>query len=360
MTEKWIDVSAHNCRVPIDWPKVAASGVKGVVIRAGYGDSISQQDKCFKDNIEGAIAAGLKIAVYWFSYADSVADVLKEWDACKQVIEPYRKNIKFVAFDYEYASYNYYKKIHGTAPTKALINAMANAFLNAVKANGYGTMLYTNNDYRRNIFSTATLAVWDVWLADYTGTPDISCAIQQTGSTGHVDGITGNVDMDTVFKAYASAPQPAPVKTAAKPSNTTVNIYYRVRIGDRWLPEVRNLTDFAGLPGKAITDVAVRVSTGSVKYRVHVKGGAWLPYVTGCNINDRRSGYAGDGRPIDAVEIYYYTPASIRPVKRAKYRVAPVGGGYWPWQYDNDKTGGMDGYAGSFGRTIDHLQICIE
>ena len=31
--------------------------------------------------------------------------------------------------DYEYDSYNYYKKIHGTAPEKELINAMANTFL---------------------------------------------------------------------------------------------------------------------------------------------------------------------------------------------------------------------------------------
>jgi GH25 family lysozyme M1 (1,4-beta-N-acetylmuramidase) len=358
MSEKWIDVSAHNG--VINWPKVRASGIAGAIIRAGYGNSISQQDKQFTANIKGAIAAGLKLAVYYFSYADSAADALKEWTVCKQIIGPYKAHILFVAEDYEYDSYNYYRKIHSAAPSNTLINQMVNAFLGAAKSDGYTGVLYTNNDYRRNIFSAATLAAWDVWLADYTGGPDASCAIQQTGSTGHVDGISGNVDMDTVIKAYASAPQAAPVKTTAKPSNTAVNIYYRVRIGDRWLPEVRDLTDFAGLPGKAITDVAVRVSAGSVKYRVHVKGGAWLPYVTGCNINDRRSGYAGDGQPIDAVEIYYYTPASIRPVKRAKYRVAPVGGGYWPWQYDNDKTGGMDGYAGSFGRTIDHLQICIE
>ena len=199
MDKKCIDVSAHNCRVPIDWPKVAAFGVQGAVIRAGYGNDIRQADLRFVENITGAIAAGLKVAVYWFSYADSVADVLKEWTACKQVIEPYRKNIKFVAFDYEYASVDYYKKIHGTAPVKELINAMANTFLNAVKADGYGAALYTNNDYRKNIFTAETLAAWNIWLADYSGGPDIKCFMQQTGSTGSVPGISGNVDMDTLF-----------------------------------------------------------------------------------------------------------------------------------------------------------------
>ncbi len=87
----------------------------------------------------------------------------------------------------------------------------------------------------------------------------------------------------------------------------------------------KNLEDYAGFTG-AVTDVAVHVSAGSVKYRVHIKGGNWLPYVTGCNINDAVNGYAGNGLEIDAVEVYYYTPDSIRPYKKAKYRVAPVSG----------------------------------
>jgi hypothetical protein len=82
--------------------------------------------------------------------------------------------------------------------------------------------------------------------------------------------------------------------------------------------------------------------------------------VTGCNVNDGSNGYAGDGKPIDAVEVYYTTPDSIRPYKRAKYRVASGAGGYYPWQYDDQTTDGQDGYAGSFGREIGKLQLCIE
>lgn len=207
MIEKWIDVSAHNG--VIDWPKVAAAGIKGVVIRAGYGNSITQQDKQFTANIKSAIAVGLKVAVYWFSYADSIADAVREWAVCKQIIEPYRKNVLFVASDYEYDSYNYYKRIHGAAPSKALINQMVNAFLGAVRADSYGTMLYTNNDYRKNIFTAETLGAWDIWLADYTGGPDISCTMQQTGSSGQVPGIAGRVDTNDCFKDFATAAAPA-------------------------------------------------------------------------------------------------------------------------------------------------------
>ena len=150
----------------------------------------------------------------------------------------------------------------------------------------------------------------------------------------------------------APPPTPEPVKM--------VDVYYRVRTkADGWLPEVKNLEDYAGFTG-AVTDAAIRVSAGSVKYRVHIKGGKWLPCVTGCNINDGTNGYAGNGLEIDAIEVYYYTPDNIRPYKKAKYRVAPVGGSYYPWQYDNETGNGQDGYAGAFGNAIAKLQIVIE
>jgi lysozyme len=198
MNEKWIDVSYHNGK--IDWEKVAESGVKGAIIRAGYGGELTQKDKRFDENMNGAINAGLKVAVYWFGYPRSADDAEKEWEVCKQVINPYRNNILFVAYDYEYDSRGYFKEMHGYYPSNTLINSMVTAFLNAAKSDGWKTCIYTNNDYRLHIFSASTLAVPDyLWLADYSGGPDIPCAIQQTGSTGHVSGITGNVDMDTVF-----------------------------------------------------------------------------------------------------------------------------------------------------------------
>lgn len=223
MSELWIDVSAHNGA--IDWRRVAAAGVKGAILRAGYGNSVTQQDKRFTANITGALAVGLRVGVYWFSYADSVQDARKEWAVCKQIIAPYKAHILFVASDYEYDSYNYYKRIHGAAPSRDLINQTVNAFLGAAQADGYTGLLYTNNDYRRNIFTAATLAAWDVWLADYSGGPDINCAIQQTGSTGRVDGISGNVDMDTVFKEYGAA-----VTTVQIDTHDT----YRMAVGDHY------------------------------------------------------------------------------------------------------------------------------
>ena len=66
--ERGIDVSKWNGS--IDWNNVKSSGIDYVMIRAGYGSSTV--DPNFKSYIEGASAAGLKIGVYWFSYATSV------------------------------------------------------------------------------------------------------------------------------------------------------------------------------------------------------------------------------------------------------------------------------------------------
>lgn len=141
------------------------------------------------------------------------------------------------------------------------------------------------------------------------------------------------------------------------PSSNVVNVYYRVKTQKHgWLPEVKNLEDYAGWENSSITGLAIRVDKGSIKYRVHIKGGNWLPYVTGCNINDFNNGFAGDGKNIiDAVEVYYFTPNDIRPYKKAKYKV-----NNYPYQYDNEKGNGMDGYAGVYGVNATKFQIVIE
>lgn len=140
------------------------------------------------------------------------------------------------------------------------------------------------------------------------------------------------------------------------------DITYRVRAGGKWLSAKKN-GKVIGKIGKPITDIAIKVSKGTVKYRVHVKGNGWLPYVTGYSTTDHNNGYAGNGKAIDAVEAYYSTPSDVAKsigYLRAKYRVAPMNGGYYSWQYDNEKTGKQDGYAGYLGKAIDRFQLTLE
>ena len=140
-------------------------------------------------------------------------------------------------------------------------------------------------------------------------------------------------------------------------STNVVNCYYKARTQKhQWLPEVKNLEDYAGYENSPITGLAIRVDKGSIRYRVHLKGKGWLPFVTGYDVNDYNNGFAGDGvNGIDCVECYYYTPNDIRPYKKAKYKV-----NNYPYQYDNEKTNSQDGYAGVYGVTATKFQIVIE
>ena len=81
------------------------------------------------------------------------------------------------------------------------------------------------------------------------------------------------------------------------------DLEYCVKVNGKWLPMVKGRTDFAGILGKPITDIAIK---GNFKYRVHNKStGKWLDWVDGnkFNLNDKENGYAGNGSIVDAIQI---------------------------------------------------------
>ena len=86
------------------------------------------------------------------------------------------------------------------------------------------------------------------------------------------------------------------------------NIFYKVHTkGGKWLPEVKNREDYAGIFNKPIDALCIRTDTGkTVKYAVHLRrSNRWLPFVKGCNTADSNNGYAGIlGQEIDGIKIY--------------------------------------------------------
>lgn len=130
------------------------------------------------------------------------------------------------------------------------------------------------------------------------------------------------------------------------------SVVCKVRQGGKWTNKPKR--------GKPITDITIKATKGSVKYRVHILGGSWLPYVTGYNTNDHNNGYAGNGKTIDAVEVYYTTPSDVAKTHgylKAKYRVAPLGKNYLDYQYDNEVSSKQDGYAGILGKAFDLFDL---
>lgn len=141
---------------------------------------------------------------------------------------------------------------------------------------------------------------------------------------------------------YAAAATPA-VKPTPASADKTPALHFYVQTNRVWQAK-----DKVGIVGKAITAIAVE---GDVRYRVHVCGGSWLGWIEKCDLKDYYKGYAGNGKPIDAVQV------QGKNGKVITYRVSPLNKNYYAWQENTIVKSGMDGYAGAFGKAIDRLEI---
>ena len=193
-----VDVSAYQEEV--DWARVAASGVDFAIIRAGYrGYSVGDiyQDRYFVRNIEGALAAGLDVGVYFFSQAINVEEAIEEANQLLDWVEGY--NITYpLIFDWERIE-NDEARTDGT--DGATITACARAFCEVIEQAGYLPMTYANPYTAFDDLDIAQLTNYPFWLAHYTKnwSPtffEYDFQMWQYTSSGRVDGIEGNVDLD--------------------------------------------------------------------------------------------------------------------------------------------------------------------
>ena len=323
----------------IDFNKMKNDGIKAVIIRAGYGREASQKDSMFESHYRNAKAAGLKIGVYWYSYADSVDDAEKEARACLACIGGKALDMP-VYYDMED---NF--QTHLSKPT---LTAIAEHFCNTVKANGYKVGVYANLNWFTNYLDYNRLKnKYSIWLAQYNDRAELDCDIWQNSSTGRVSGYGKNIDTNIIFNEN--------VFENVKVEKPTLT--YRVYADGRWYDEVKGLSNIAGRAKQAISGVAVKVSEGNLRYRVHLLNGNWLPWVSGYDIKDDINGYAGiKGKVIDAIQVEF---SGVDDYK-ATYRARKQGKNkFMPYQHNTEHDTEQDGYAGLLGTKIDGLQITL-
>lgn len=136
------------------------------------------------------------------------------------------------------------------------------------------------------------------------------------------------------------------------PTTEKISVIYQVweDVGNQWLPEVKDLEDYAGLYGRDVCCVYARLTKGNIFYKVHYKGGKWLPEVK------NREDYAGlYNKPIDGLMMKTDTGKTIKYAVhlRSSNRWLPFVSGYDEDDFDN-------GYAGILGQEIDGIKIYIE
>lgn len=195
-----IDVSKYQKE--INWQKVKESGVEYAIIRVGfrgYGKTGGiGADTYFKQNIEGALEAGIKVGVYMFSQATTVEEAIEEAKYTLDKIHGYDITMP-VVMDYEYAHVNGKEggRLYDANLSKEQATKICLAFCETVEAAGYEPMLYANSTMLKNKLNASDISNrYKVWLANYTSMTSYEGKYDfwQYSSKGKVDGIEGNVD----------------------------------------------------------------------------------------------------------------------------------------------------------------------
>ncbi len=186
---KCIDVSEWQGNV--DFEKVKASGIEYAILRAGFGREASQVDAEFEANYKKAKAAGVKLGAYWYSYAVDVADAKKEAQACISVLKGKSFELP-VFYDMEDSSQ--------TKLGKATLTNMAKAFMTELLKAGLRVGVYANANWFENYLDYKSLyGTYYIWLAQYNSVAEFECDIWQYTSSGKVQGVSDNVDMNIIY-----------------------------------------------------------------------------------------------------------------------------------------------------------------
>lgn len=189
-----IDVS--HWQGDIDWELVATSDVEFVMIRAGRGHISSDrpmiEDTRFREYIEGALAVGLEVGVYFYSYARSVAQAREEAEFLVEIIDGLELTYP-VVFDIE-------DPIHERMSME-LITAMTETFIEVLIENGYFPMIYSYMFFLNTKIEPQVLDTYAVWLAQWTAAPTYArdFYIWQFTDKGRIPGINGDVDLNISY-----------------------------------------------------------------------------------------------------------------------------------------------------------------
>ena len=208
-----LDVSAHQKE--IDWTRVAAAGMDFAMIRAGYRGYTKgtiNKDAYFDYNMTNALANGLEVGVYFYSQAltpeeaETEARQLLEWMRGYHVTFP-------VVFDWEEVDRDDSRSQDTPGNT---VTACALAFCKVIEDAGYTPMTYGSpSKIYKGGLALEYLQDYPFWLAHYTkDTAPTSFRYHydmwQYSSTGHVDGIEGNVDLNICFPSWSAGSPSSP------------------------------------------------------------------------------------------------------------------------------------------------------
>ncbi len=186
---KCLDVS--YAQGEIDFKKVKAAGYNYVIIRAGYGNLKSQKDEYFEQNYKNAKAEGLKIGAYWYAYATTKSDAIKEAETCLACIKGKTFDMP-VYYDVEEWSQAYL--------SKSQLTTVMDSFCSKIESCGYRAGIYATPGMYWNTDKEKLKEKYSIWVAQIDGdTSEIDDDMHQYTWTLRVDGINEKVDCNYIY-----------------------------------------------------------------------------------------------------------------------------------------------------------------
>lgn len=186
MNKLIIDLSHHNG--DIDFNKVYADGVRGIIHKAGEG--LTSKDHMFKANTVNAQLAGLNVGAYHFIRGTNGTEQAKRF-------------LDIVPHDYLFAI----DAEDGGITLKELINSSEDFAKYIIEQTGKIPLFYINRfsvceASSKGYFNDSILTQCPLWVARYNNyLGDLpyywkNYTLWQYSESGHVDGISGDVDLN--------------------------------------------------------------------------------------------------------------------------------------------------------------------
>lgn len=207
--KKAIDISAYQTNV--DYTKVKNDGIEMAILRVGYtGYGVGKsknKDSMFETHYKGFKNVGIPVGVYWYSCAYTEEEAIIEANKVLEYVKG--KQIELPIFidveDEHNINASGCARENQVTIGKEKLTKVVEAFCKEIEKNGYYVGIYASTYWLNTRLDMNILEKYDIWVAHWwvsKPTYNGKYGVWQYSSTGRVNGINGNVDLDYVYKDY--------------------------------------------------------------------------------------------------------------------------------------------------------------
>lgn len=194
---KGIDVSKWQGE--INWEAVKADGIQFAMLKLGSGNKNGngmRLDEYFERNVREAVAVGMDIGCYFYSYAHNNEEAELEAQFVIETLKNYPAIFTYpIVLDLEHQPLE--------SLGKDILTNIVLTFGSVIENAGYQFAFYSNPNWLTYMLHSDQLTSFDLWLAEWKTKPTYkgNYTMWQYG-TDEVNGINGDVDMDISYKDY--------------------------------------------------------------------------------------------------------------------------------------------------------------